>query len=465
MKIQFNGAAQTVTGSQHLLEVNGHRLLLDCGLFQGHRKDFYDRNQNFDFDPASIDCVVLSHAHIDHSGNLPNLVKSGFNGPIYSTPPTAALGEIMLRDSAHIQEADAQYASKKNARRGEDPVEPLYTTEDAVEACKHYYPVKYDQAFSPVPGVTVHFVNAGHILGSAAVVLDIEENGSKKKVWFSGDIGRMDMPILPEPVLPTPDVDYLLMECTYGDKPHSSIEEAYVEFRDVVKKTVQRGGKIIIPAFAVGRTQDIVYFLDRMISEGEVKEIPVYVDSPLAVEASKIFLDFPDYFDEEARQLMREHRHPALDFKGLHYVSSVEESKSLNNMKGSMVIISASGMAETGRILHHLRNNIENPANTILIVGWQAPYTLGRRLAERDNQVRIFGQLFERRAEVETIGGLSAHGGQEMLLQYARQVKGHAKEIFLVHGEPETAAIFKQKLESEGIGPVKYPEYQETVEI
>lgn len=465
MKIQFNGAAQTVTGSQHLLEINGKHLLLDCGLFQGHRQVFYLRNQNFDFDPSRIDAVLLSHAHIDHSGNLPNLVKSGFKGPIYSTPPTAALGEIMLRDSAHIQEADAEYATKKNSRRGEPPMKPLYTTEDAIEACKHYYPVMYEQAFSPIPGVTVRFVNAGHILGSAAIVLDIEENGTKKKLWFSGDIGRMDMPLLPEPVLPTEDVDYLLMECTYGDKPHTSIEEAYIEFRDVVIKTVNRNGKIIIPAFAVGRTQDIVYFLNRMISEGAVPEIPVYVDSPLAVEASKIFRQFPDYYNAESRKLMAEERHPALDFRGLRYVSSVEESKKLNDLKGPMVIISASGMAETGRILHHLRNNIENPANTILIVGWQAPNTLGRRLADRENYVRIFGQLFERRAEVETIGGLSAHGGQEMLLQYARKVKGHVKQIFLVHGEPEIAAIFEQKLKDEGIGPVKYPVWQETVEI
>jgi metallo-beta-lactamase family protein len=465
MKIQFDGAAQTVTGSQHLLEVNGKRLLLDCGLFQGHRQDFFDRNTTFSFDPHTIDAVLLSHAHIDHSGNLPNLVKSGFSGPIYSTFPTAALGEIMLRDSAHIQEEDSVYANKKNSQRGEPPVEPLYTTEDAIEACKQYYPVKYDEVFSPVPGVSVKFVNAGHILGSAAIVLDIEENGSHKKIWFSGDIGRMDMPLLPEPVLPTPDVDYLLMECTYGDKPHESIEEAYNEFRDVVIKTIKRNGKIIIPAFAVGRTQDIVYFINRMVSSGEIGELPVYVDSPLAVEASKIFLKFPEYFDEESRKLMIANRHPALDFKGLRYVASVEESKKLNDLKGPLVIISASGMAETGRILHHLRNNIENPNNTILIVGWQAPNTLGRRLAERDRQVRIFGQLFECRAEVETIGGLSAHGGQEMLLQYARQVKGHAKKIFLVHGEPETAAIFKQKLTDEGIGPVEYPDWHEVVEI
>lgn len=465
MKITFNGAAQTVTGSQHLLEVNGKKLLLDCGLFQGHRNESFERNQSFSFDPRTIDAVLLSHAHIDHSGNLPNLVKLGFEGPIYSTPPTAALGDIMLRDSAHIQEEDSVYATKKNSRRGEPPVEPLYTTEDAIEACKRYYPVKYDESFSPVPGVTVKFVNAGHILGSAAIVLDINENGSHKKLWFSGDIGRMDMPILPNPVLPGSDVDYLLMECTYGDKPHESIEEAYTELRDVVLKTVRRNGKIIIPAFAVGRTQDIVYFLNRMISNGDIKSLPVYVDSPLAVEASKIFLQFPEYFDEEARELMRQNRHPALDFKGLRYVASVDESKKLNDIREPMVIISASGMAETGRILHHLRNNIENPANTVLIVGWQAPNTLGRRLAERERQVRIFGQLFDVRAEIETIGGLSAHGGQDMLLKYARGVKGTAKKIFLVHGEPETAAVFEDKLKEEGIGPVEYPDWHETVEI
>ena len=237
--------------------------------FQGHRKDFYERNQTFDFDPSKIDAVLLSHAHIDHSGNLPNLVKSGFTGPIYSTPPTAALGEIMLRDSAHIQEADADICEQKEFPQRRRTCRTFIHTEDAIEACKHYYPVNYDELFSPVPGVTVRFVNAGHILGSAAIVLDIEENGNKKKLWFSGDIGRMDMPLLPEPVLPTADVDYLLMECTYGDKPHTSIEEAYDEFCDVVIKTVKRGGKIIIPAFAVGRTQDIVYFLNRMMSKGK----------------------------------------------------------------------------------------------------------------------------------------------------------------------------------------------------
>jgi metallo-beta-lactamase family protein len=465
MKIQFNGAAQTVTGSQHLLEINGKKILLDCGLFQGHRQDFYDRNLHFNFDPKTLDAVILSHAHIDHSGNLPNLVKSGYSGPIYATPPTTALGEIMLADAGHIQEADALYANKKNARRGEPPVEPLYTIEDAAEASKHYYSVKYNEAFSPIPEVTVRFVDAGHILGSAAIVLEINDNGVKKKLWFSGDIGRFNMPLLQDPTLPDADVDYLLMETTYGDKPHPTLEDAYQEFKEIMIKTVKRGGKVIIPAFAVGRTQDIVYFLNQMISAGEIAPLPVYVDSPLAVNASKVFLQFPEYFDEETRQLMLAHRHPALDFKGLTYISSVEESKKLNDLKGPMVIISASGMAETGRILHHLRNNIENPANTILIVGWQAPDTLGRRLAEGDRQVRIFGQLFDRRAEIKTIDGLSAHAGQDMLLQYARPVKDHVKKIFLVHGEPEKVAIFEEKLKEEKIGPFYYPQWQETIEI
>jgi metallo-beta-lactamase family protein len=465
MIIRFEGAAQTVTGSQHLLEVNGKRLLLDCGLFQGKRSEAVERNTHFPFDPASIDAVLLSHAHIDHSGNLPNLVKQGFKGPIYSTPPTASLGEIMLADSAHIQESDAEYASKKNRRRGEPAVEPLYTIADAEIASKQYYPVKYDQEFSPIPGVTVRFVEAGHILGSAAIEITVQENGSRKKLWFSGDIGRFDMPLLRDPVLPTQDVDYLLMECTYGDKPHSSINEAYQELKDIVVKTVNRGGKIIIPAFAIGRTQDIVYGLNEMVAAGDIPLIPVYVDSPLAVEASRIFMKYPEYFDDETRKFILEHRHPALDFKGLTYVGSVEESKKLNDRSDPMVIISASGMAESGRILHHLRNNIENPRNTILIVGWQAPNTLGRRLAERETQVRIFGQLYERRAEVETIGGLSAHGGQDILVQYARSVNGRVKKIYLVHGDPAVAAVFQQKLKEEGVGPVEYPYLQESVEI
>ncbi len=464
MKITFDGAAQTVTGSRHLIEVNGHKLLLDCGLFQGKRDENYTRNQNFEFDPATLDAVILSHAHIDHSGNLPNLVKNGFRGPIYATPPTATLGDIMLQDSAHIQEQDTVYVNKKRAARGLPAMEPLYTIADAIEAIDKYYPVKYEDAFSPVPGVTVRFFNAGHILGSAAIRLDVVENGQHKSLWFSGDIGRLGLPLLPDPVLPS-DVDYLLMECTYGDENHDSVDAAYAKFKDIVAKTIKRGGKIIIPAFAVGRTQEIIYFLNMMISEGAIAPLPVYVDSPLAVAASKIFKGYPDYFDEETFDFIREEKHPALDFKGLHYVGTVEESKALNDKKGPMVIISASGMAEAGRILHHLKNNIEDSNNSVLICGWQAPNTLGRRLVDKDPRVKIFGEEYQLRAEVVTINGLSAHAGQDFLLKYAGAVKGRVKKIFLVHGEADAASIFQTKLKEAGIGPVEYPIYQQQVEI
>ncbi len=393
MKIHFDGAAQTVTGSQHLLEVNGKRLLLDCGLFQGHRRDFYERNLNFRYDPASIDAVVLSHTHIDHCGNLPNLIKKGYSGPIYTTPATAKLADVVIRDSGHIQEADAEYVNRKHARRGDPPIEPLYTLEDAAQVANYFKPVEYDRPTPILPGVTLTLVEAGHIMGSAGVALDIQENGRKFRLWFSGDIGRPNLPLLKDPVYPQ-DADYLIMECTYGDKPHADPEDAFVEFRDVTQRTLKRGGKVIIPAFAVGRTQELVYDLNRMMSDGDLPEVPVFVDSPLAVETSKIFQKFPQYYDEETRRFIAEERHPALNFPSLHYVQSVDESKSLNDRHDPMVIISASGMAETGRILHHLRNNIENPRNTILIVSWQAPDTLGRRLADREKMIRIFGQWF-----------------------------------------------------------------------
>lgn len=464
MRIYFDGAAQTVTGSQHVLEINGHRLLLDCGLFQGRRNDTYERNLNFKYNPAGIDAAILSHAHIDHSGNLPNLVKQGYTGPIFATPATTMLADVMLRDSGHIQENDVVYVNKKRARRGEPPVEPLYTLEDAARVANYFKPVEYDHPTQILPGVTLTLVEAGHIMGSAAVVLDIQENGRKFRLWFSGDIGRPKLPLIKDPVYPR-DADYLIMECTYGDKPHSDPEDAFIEFRDVTRRTLKRGGKVIIPAFAVGRTQELVYDLNRMMSDGDLPGVPVFVDSPLAVEASMVFQKFTHYYDEETQRFIAEERHPALNFRNLRYVQSVEESKSLNDRHEPMIIISAAGMAENGRILHHLRNNIENPRNTILIVSWQAPDTLGRRLADREKMVRIFGQWFERRAEVATIGGLSSHAGQDILLEYAAASRSTLKQIFLVHGEPDAAQAFQAKLAERRIGPVLYPELGQKVEI
>jgi len=464
MRIHFNGAAQTVTGSQYLLEVNGARVLMECGLFQGRREETYTRNRTFRFEPQSLDAVLLSHAHIDHSGNLPHLVKHGYNGPIHATPATCDLTDIMLRDAGHIQEADAEFINKKNAAHGEPPVEPLYTLEDAEQVDQYFHPHAYSQPFEVVPGLTAEFVEAGHILGSAAIRLQVEEKDRKFTFWFSGDIGRFGLPILRDPVLPS-ETDYLMMECTYGDKRHADPMEAQVEFQTVVQRTIGRGGKVIIPAFAVGRTQELVYSLNTLVSSGQLKHIPVYVDSPLAVQASQIFEKHPECYDAETLEFIRTGRHPALNFDGLKYVQSVEESKSLNNKKEPMVIISASGMAEVGRILHHLKNNIEDKRNSVLIVGWQAPNTLGRRIAERQPTVRIFGEEYRVRAEVETIGGLSAHAGQDTLVKYALAVKDRVKRIILVHGETDAATAFEGCLRSRGLDRMIYPEQFSELEL
>ncbi len=464
MRIFFHGAAHTVTGSQHLLEINGSRLLLDCGLYQGRREETYARNLNFPFDPRSVDAVILSHAHIDHAGNLPNLVRRGFDGPIYVTKATADLADVMLQDSGHIQESDAEFVNKRRAERHQPPIEPLYTEADSIHVAEHFRGVDYNAPFEPVPGVVARFVEAGHILGSAGVSLEIEEKGRKIRLWFSGDIGRFKLPLLRDPILPTA-ADYMIMECTYGDKPHRDPTDAFVEFQSVVKRTVERGGKVIIPAFAVGRTQELVFHLNQMMTEGEVKPVPVYVDSPLAVKASQVFKNHTECFDAETAQFVREARHPALDFKMLTYIQSVEESKKLNEVREPMIIISASGMAETGRILHHLRNNIENPRNTVCIVSWQSPDTLGRRLADREKQVRIFGEPYDVKAEVATIGGLSGHAGQDLLTRYALGVKDQVKQIFLVHGEEKSAIAFRAKLKENQFDRTHYPELHESVEI
>jgi metallo-beta-lactamase family protein len=465
MKLTFHGAARTVTGSQHLIRVNGHTLLLECGLYQGRRKEAFKRNRNFPFSPSKVDAVILSHAHIDHSGNLPNLVKQGYEGPIYATHATAHLANIMLIDSGHIHEEDVKWVNKRRMKRGEEPIEPLYTQEDGAHVAQFFMCQDYDEEFEPVPGVRAKLVDAGHILGSAAVVLDISENGRKYRLWFSGDIGRRDLPLIRDPELPV-DADYLLMECTYGDKTHRSHQAAFEELGEVVMKTVQRGGKVIIPSFAVGRTQELVYCLHQMIDSGDIPRVPVYVDSPLAVNATDIFRAHPECFDAETRDFVSNDRHrAALGFDLLTYTRSVEESKALNKSREPMVIISASGMVESGRILHHMRNNIENARNTILIVSWQAPHTLGRRLAEREKQVKIFGDVFNRRAEVVTIGGFSAHGGQAFLVEYAQAVKGSVKEVFLVHGEAEPARALTERLAEVGMGEVVYPEMHSSVDI
>jgi metallo-beta-lactamase family protein len=464
MRINFHGAAHTVTGSQHLLEVNGKKLLLDCGMYQGKRSESYEFNLNFRYNPRDVDAVILSHAHIDHSGNLPNLVKQGFEGPIFATRATVDLASLMIADSAHIQESDVEFVNKKRAERGEEPIEPIYTKEDAEDAIASFQGVDFDTPFQPISGVTARLFVAGHILGAAGVSLQIEENGKKTHLIFSGDIGRYNIPLLKDPVLPE-QADYLIMESTYGDKKHDNPELAFIEFRDVVKKTIERGGKVIVPAFAVGRTQELVYDLNRMMENGDVKRVPVYVDSPLAVNATDVFKRHPECFDEETRKFVEEARHPALDFNMLTYIRSVDESKALNERTDPMVIISASGMAENGRILHHIKNNIENPKNTICIVSWQAPDTLGRRLADREPEVRIYGETYKRNCEIATIGGLSGHAGQDLLVQYATNMKKSLKQVFLVHGEEKQARTLKDLLKEQKLDKVHYPALHESVNL
>jgi metallo-beta-lactamase family protein len=437
--------------------VNGSTILLDCGLFQGRRADTYTVNRSFLYPPSTIDAVLLSHAHIDHSGNLPNLAKHGYDGPIYATHSTVNLCELMLMDSAYIRESDVRFVNRKREKQGKPLVEPLYTEEDAQLAISLFERIEYEEPFEVVPGVRATFVEAGHILGSAAIILDVEEHGRTRRLWFSGDIGRLNMPILKDPVMPFA-ADYLMMECTYGDKPHPSYENACEQLNQVLQRTLGRGGKVIIPAFAVGRTQELVYAIHRMMDAGEIPSVPVFVDSPLAVNATDVFRLRLQDFDKEARELShKDVRHEALGFDRLTYVRSVQESKELNQRQDPMIIISASGMVEVGRILHHLRHNIHDPKNTLLIVSWQAPHTLGRRLLEGKRQIKIFGEVYENRIDVQSIQGFSAHAGQDFLLEYVKSTQDQVKQIFLVHGEKTGAIPFMDLLKQNGFNHVQFP--------
>ena len=458
MNLTFYGAARTVTGSMHLLEVGQHKILLDCGLYQGKRKESYKRNRNFPFSPADLDAVILSHAHIDHSGNLPNLVKQGYRGPIYTTYATAHLDNIMLLDSGYIHEKDAEYLNKRLEKQGKPLIEPLYTKEDAARVAPLFHCLDYEEIFEPVPGIKAHLVDAGHILGSASVVIDVEDGNNSKRLWFSGDIGRPGLQLIQDPVLPR-KANYLIMESTYGDTKKRGSKAAFLELKEVLQRTIKRKGRVIIPAFAVGRTQELVFGLHKMMENGDIPEIAVFVDSPLAIRASQVFREHPECFDEETRQFIADDKHhAALGFDRLQYTLSVEESKSINFAKPPYVVISASGMAETGRILHHLKNHIEDASNTVLIVSWQAPHTLGRRLADQEKDIKIFGKKYVRRAEVVTINGFSAHAGQDGLLAYANATRDTLKKVFLVHGEPRGAEPLMEKLQEQGFPDVVYPE-------
>ncbi|MCB0203798.1 MAG: MBL fold metallo-hydrolase [Anaerolineae bacterium] len=464
MKLTFWGAARTVTGSMHLLEVNGYRLLLDCGLFQGKRQLTYERNLNFPFDPTSLDAVVLSHAHIDHSGNLPNLVKQGFANSIWSTPATRDLSVAMLQDSGHIQQQDAEYINRKRQRDGLPPIEPLYTRLDAVEAVRQFITVGYRRPFLVVPGVTCQFLDAGHILGSAIVVLDITEGSETRRLVFSGDLGRPGMAIIKDPET-VAEADFLIMESTYGNRRHESRDEAQQILRRVVNETYKQRGKVIIPAFAVGRTQELVYNLHVLSEAQKIPVMDIFVDSPLAVDVTEIFRTHPECYDSETLALM-EHRRDPFGFRRMRYIRDVEDSKSLNFLRDSAVIISASGMCESGRILHHLKNNIEDSNNTVLFSGFQAEHTLGRRIRDGNQRVRIFGEQYDVRANVEAINGYSAHADSEELLDWVRPFdRERLQKVFLVHGELESATALSGQLYRLDVRNVEIPERGQSFDL
>ncbi len=452
MKITFNGAAKTVTGSQYLLEVNGHRLLLDCGLFQGKRKQSFELNRQGACDGKDLDAIILSHAHIDHSGNIPCLVRNGFKGDIFTTLATRDLCAVMLLDSAFLQEKDVEYVNRKREKEGKNPFEPLYTKKDAVNAMQYFVGISYNRKRQILPGVELTLVDAGHMLGSAHVILDIndKDSGKQTRLVFSGDIGRPDIPIIRDPEPITEGADILIIESTYGNRNHPPYPESEMELKRIVNETVERGGALLIPAFAVGRTQQIVFALHKLFTKGEIPDIPIYVDSPMATRTTDIFRLHPEAYDEEIMDFMLQDReNNPFGFETLKYTASVEESKILSSSKKSAIVISASGMMEGGRILHHLKNRITNPKNTLLITGWQAPHTLGRIIVDGGTDIKIFGEEYQVKAKIEVITGFSGHADREGLLAWAGAMQKKPSHTFVVHGEEESATAFATALETE----------------
>lgn len=446
MEIEFYGAAREVTGSCHILRANGKTVLLDCGMFQGKRQESAEKNHTLPVPTDAIDAVVLSHAHIDHSGRLPFLVHEGYTNPIFATPATRDLCAVMLADSAHIQESDAKHL----ARHGKPHVPPLYAMRDAVATQRLITAVPYDRTFNVVDGVRCTYVDAGHILGSASVVLDVTENGATKRLVFSGDIGRPGLAIIRDPVPPT-GADAVIMESTYGNRDHESVAGARERLAAVVRDTAARGGRVLIPAFAVGRTQEILYQLHGLAREGAIPAIPIYVDSPLAIDTTTVFEMHPEVFDHGEALVTQVSQ--LFHFDLVRFTRTPEESKALNTATGSMVIISASGMAETGRILHHLQHGAGDPRNTILIVGFQAEGTLGRRIVERAPTLRIYGDDIPLRAQVEVLNGYSAHADRTELgawLDAVRAASPRLGRVFLVHGEPDAQDALAAALGARG---------------
>ncbi len=467
MELQFWGAARVVTGSMHLISVNNRKILLDCGLYQGRRKIAFEINRKLPFDPAEIDVLILSHAHIDHSGNIPSLVKNGFKGTIWCTKATQDLLSYMLLDSAHIQESDVRYVNKKRRRQGKRPFDPLYKRADAEKALSQIQGVDYYKSFSPIDGVQAVFKDAGHMLGSANVTLNIDDRGHHKRLAFSGDIGRKHLPILRDPEYVS-ESDFIIMESTYGNRLHAPIQNAAQDLKEQVIRTFDRGGKIIIPSFAVGRTQELVYALHKLHEADEIPQLDIFVDSPLAVNVTQAFKNHPEVYDDEIKAFMEsENLSNPFGFDDLRYIRDVEDSKKLNDLHKPAIIISASGMCEAGRILHHLKNNVEDERNTVLFVGYQGSHTLGRKILDGKSPIPIFGDKYQVRAEIHKLEGYSGHADRNALLNWLEKSAENKtpRHVFLVHGEPDSAFSLAKAIEKRGISQVSVPERGQVFEL
>ena len=473
MKVTFLGATKTVTGSNFLVEGAGKKFLVDCGMYQGSAADEYENEAPFLFNVDEIDFVLLTHAHIDHSGRIPKLYNEGYRNPVIATKATCDLCSIMLPDSGHIQEMEVEWKNRKRERKGEDPIPPMYTAEDAAKSIEIFKPVQYNEIVDIDENIKARFNDAGHMLGSSIIEVWITENGETKKIVFTGDLGNNDIPLLSPPTMIS-DADYLVMESTYGNRLHMRNDDKAEIFLNVVYETLEKGGTVVIPSFAVGRTQEILYELNRIKDKKDDEEfykkyqklmsVPVYVDSPLAISATEIFKENMNLFNEETQEIINAGDNP-LEFSGLKFTRTAEESKALNASEESSIIISASGMCEVGRIKHHLKHHLWEPNSTILFVGYQAPGTLGRKLVDGEKKVKIFGEEIAVNARVEYIEGYSGHADQEWLMNFVYSFTNPPKHIFLVHGEPEGQVVLKQKLEENTEIPITIPDFGETYEI
>jgi len=473
MKITFLGATKTVTGSNFLVEGAGKKFIVDCGMYQGSAVHELENSEPFLFNVDEIDFMLLTHAHIDHSGRIPKLYNEGYRNPIIATKATCDLCSIMLPDSGHIQESEAEWKNRKRMRKGEKPIPPIYTAEDAAKTLEIFSPVQYDQLIEISEDIHVRFNDAGHMLGSAIIEVWIREDGKQQKIVFTGDLGNNDIPLLASPTM-IDDADFLVMESTYGGRLHLRNDDKAEMFLNIVYETLEKGGTVVIPSFAVGRTQEILYELNRIKEEKKDKDFyekyqklitaPVYVDSPLAISATEVFRENTNLFDEETQALIKRGDNP-LEFPGLEFTRTADESKELNARNESSIVISASGMCEVGRIKHHLKHNLWNENSTILFVGYQAQGTLGRKLVDGAKTVKIFGEEIAVNARIEYIEGYSGHADQEWLMNFVYSFFTKPKHIFLVHGEPEGQLVLKEKLEKETNIPVTIPSYGETYEL